>query len=58
MNDLGESAPSISAVEPAPEDPEPCGRLAVAILDEAGDVVRRDLVARIVQAYDKAGNSK
>jgi phosphate starvation-inducible PhoH-like protein len=24
----------------------------------AGDVVRRDLVARIVEAYDKAGNSK
>jgi len=29
-----------------------------AIRFEAGDVVRRDLVARIVQAYDKAGNSK
>ena len=25
---------------------------------DAGDVVRRDLVARIVEAYDKAGNSK
>ncbi len=29
-----------------------------AIRFEAGDVVRRDLVARIVEAYDKAGNSK
>jgi phosphate starvation-inducible PhoH-like protein len=29
-----------------------------AIRFEAGDVVRRDLVARIVEAYDKAGNAK
>jgi phosphate starvation-inducible protein PhoH and related proteins len=29
-----------------------------AVRFEAGDVVRRDLVARIVEAYDKAGNSK
>src|SRR5262245_26734125 len=29
-----------------------------AVRFEAGDVVRRDLVARIVEAYDKAGNAK
>ena len=29
-----------------------------AIRFETGDVVRRDLVARIVEAYDKAGNAK
>jgi phosphate starvation-inducible PhoH-like protein len=29
-----------------------------AVRFDAGDVVRRDLVARIVEAYDKAGNSK
>jgi phosphate starvation-inducible PhoH-like protein len=29
-----------------------------AIRFQSADVVRRDLVARIVEAYDKAGNSK
>jgi probable rRNA maturation factor len=37
MNDPGDSSPSISAVEPAPEEPEPPSRLSVTILDEAGD---------------------
>jgi probable rRNA maturation factor len=37
MNDPGDSSPSIAAVEPAPEEPEPPERLSVTILDEAGD---------------------
>ena len=37
MNDPGDSSPSVSAVEPAPEEPEPPSRLSVTILDEAGD---------------------
>jgi probable rRNA maturation factor len=37
MNDPGDSSPSTSAVEPAPEEPEPPERLSVTILDEAGD---------------------
>lgn len=37
MNDPGDSTPSIAAVEPVPEEPEPPERLSVAILDEAGD---------------------
>jgi probable rRNA maturation factor len=37
MNDPGESSPCICAVEPAPEEPEPPGWLAVTILEEAGD---------------------
>ena len=37
MNDTGESSPIISAIEPAPEEPEPSGRLHVTVLDKAGD---------------------
>jgi probable rRNA maturation factor len=37
MNDPGDSTPSVSAVEPGPEEPEPPSRLSVTILDEAGD---------------------
>jgi probable rRNA maturation factor len=54
MNDLGESSPSISAVEPAPEDPEPSGWLAVTILDEAGDwgafAPREEAISRVAAA--------
>jgi probable rRNA maturation factor len=37
MHDPGDSSPSVSAVEPAPEEPEPPERLSVTVLDEAGD---------------------
>jgi probable rRNA maturation factor len=37
MNDPGDSSPSIAAVEPVPEEPEPPEGLSVSILDEAGD---------------------
>jgi probable rRNA maturation factor len=38
MNDHpGDSSPSVSTVEPVPEEPEPPSRLSVTILDEAGD---------------------
>jgi probable rRNA maturation factor len=54
MNDPGESSPSMSAVEPAPDDPEPSGRLAVTILDEAGDwrafASREDAILRAAAA--------
>jgi probable rRNA maturation factor len=54
MNDPGESSPSMSAVEPAPEDPEPSGRLAVTILDEAGDwgafASREEAILRVAAA--------
>jgi probable rRNA maturation factor len=38
MNDPGDSTPSVpSSAEPAPAEPEPPERLAIAIVDEAGD---------------------
>jgi probable rRNA maturation factor len=37
MNESGDSSPSVAAVEPAPEEPEPPSRLCVTILCEAGD---------------------
>jgi probable rRNA maturation factor len=37
MNDPGDSSPSISAVEPVSEEPEPPERLWVTVIDEAGD---------------------
>jgi probable rRNA maturation factor len=38
MNDPGDSTPSISSIaEPAPAEPEPPGRLALAVVEEAGD---------------------
>lgn len=37
MHDPGDSSPPLSAVEPAPDEPEPPERLSVTVLDEAGD---------------------
>jgi probable rRNA maturation factor len=37
MTAPGDSTPSVSTVEPAPAEPEPPDRLAVAIVEEAGD---------------------
>jgi probable rRNA maturation factor len=37
MSVPGDASPSVSAVEPAPAEPEPPERLSVVIVDEAGD---------------------
>jgi probable rRNA maturation factor len=54
MNDTGECSPTISAVEPAPEEPEPPEWLSVTVLDEAGDwsafVSREGAIAKAAAA--------
>ena len=37
MNEPGDSSPSVAAVEPVPEEPEPPSRLGVTVVCEAGD---------------------
>ncbi|HEX5998556.1 MAG TPA: rRNA maturation RNase YbeY [Hyphomicrobiaceae bacterium] len=37
MHDSGDNSPSLSAVEPSPDEPEPPGRLSINIVEEAGD---------------------